>query len=242
MATTTRDLEQRELDDTDGTNAEGALDALDEALQADRAAGGDPIEPEPPPAPPADLSEQQKGKAGRPKGSHDTRPRKNARDRHRSRDRGTEGNRPEVTNEAISKSRQQLIDERDALKVQIETNVAEIQRLRALTDVDSRNALAKAMRETFQMIFAWVAMFRGEHWELREPRATKLGEAWAMALAPYVEKYADKFPILLALMETLGFVSEAIQNDARVREGKGAILNAPAPGSASNVPAIITTP
>ena len=57
---------------------------------------------------------------------------------------------------------------------------------------------------TLGVAFDAVATKRGEHWRLAPDEKKSLGAAWGTAIAPFIAKYADKAPVALAVIATIG--------------------------------------
>lgn len=96
-------------------------------------------------------------------------------------------------------------------KDELAARVAELEsrnaRLAAQADTHNVGRLADSLRFLAVGIFAPLAMWRGDHWELSEEEATQLAEPTAHALAPYSAEIEEKLPWAapcLALVTVLG--------------------------------------
>lgn len=79
---------------------------------------------------------------------------------------------------------------------------------------DVKKATA-ALAMTFKAIGAIVADKRGEHWRLEDKEADKLGEVWAIVLAPYMPRVAAASPVVFALASTWLVVQPRMEEDRR---------------------------
>lgn len=77
-----------------------------------------------------------------------------------------------------------------------------------------------ALSTTFQVVGAIVAGKRGEHWQIEKKEADRLGDAWAVVLAPYLPKVGQALPVVGALVVTWGVVQPRIEEDGRQKKAK----------------------
>lgn len=66
---------------------------------------------------------------------------------------------------------------------------------------------------TWSVIFQALAKWRGPHWELSETESANLGEAWAHALLPYMDKVGAAMPWLAVVVTTGGVLIPRLQSD-----------------------------
>lgn len=87
--------------------------------------------------------------------------------------------------------------------------------------------LSKALGLGFQMGGKIAAAMRGDHWLVSDQEAEALGDAWAVALAPYMGKLAPYMPMVFAGVTTIGVFAPKVQTDRRMRNGQPLPLAAP---------------
>jgi hypothetical protein len=96
---------------------------------------------------------------------------------------------------------------------------------------DERNL--RELGQAFGMAFAYGAKvagtFRGPHWELQEDESAELGQAWAVAMAPYMGALAPYMPFVTACIVTVGVFAPRISQDRAIREGRHIPLPAKTP-------------
>lgn len=90
-------------------------------------------------------------------------------------------------------------------------------------------ALGKALAMGFTMAGRLVAHKRGPHWLVSQEEAGTMGDAWAVALAPYMGIMAKYTPLLTALVVTVGVVGPRLETDATLAEERARTRPQPAP-------------
>ena len=77
--------------------------------------------------------------------------------------------------------------------------------------------LANALGVGFVMSGKVLAAMRGEHWKISDEEGNALGQAWAVALAPYMPRIAPYLPFATAAIVTVGVFAPKVQKDRELR-------------------------
>jgi len=76
-------------------------------------------------------------------------------------------------------------------------------------------ALGAAVGEAFGIVGRIAASRRGEHWALTDEEKSRVGKAWAVALAPYMSGAGKWAPFVIAGLATVGVVVPRLEEDGR---------------------------
>ena len=98
------------------------------------------------------------------------------------------------------------------------------------------SALGKALGLGFDTAGRILGQMRGAHWQLSQAETDTLGNAWAVALAPYLGQAGPYMPVLAAVLVTVGVAAPRVIQD---RSNAPPVLPAPAPATA---PAEVVAP
>jgi len=93
--------------------------------------------------------------------------------------------------------------------------------------------IAKALGVGFRVVFAMVAMNRGQHWQIAPADEQLLGAAWAEAFRPWLLTSAKYVPLAMAALVTIGVVVPRIDADAKLNPAPEPAPNADTPRQAS---------
>lgn len=96
--------------------------------------------------------------------------------------------------------------------------------------------LSQALGLGFKMGGKVAAAVRGDHWLIADHEAEALGDAWAVALAPYMARMTPYMGFITASVVTVGVFVPKVQQDRNLSRGTPAPL--PAPRKTTTVMAI----
>jgi hypothetical protein len=106
---------------------------------------------------------------------------------------------------------------------------SELQAERARRNDGHLTELAQSIEMASYLLFGMAAEARGPHWAMPEPEAKQLGQAGAVALAPYADKMAKQLPWAVFI----GVFAKAIYSRVQIDKALVAQLRAQRNGTAT---------